>query len=237
MLSRRSLAIAGAFVFTAMLAGCGVQTQSPFGQGRHGHALAVRSDAKADQLIAGLKGASAQLKTFSGVARFWETDGKEVSTNTAEIYMALPNKIRANITEASSMMKRGAKLVYLGDGKITAKVGFIKKTLAYDDPQVLSVRGWRIDQTDLGAIIKGATDANAKARYVGPTTLGGRAAEVLELASPSFLPGTTKQVVALDAQTFVPLKVEGFAGEQSVYKMELSNTQVNPTLPDDIFKL
>lgn len=235
MLNRRSLALAGALAITAILAGCGVQTLSPTVRG--GHSLAVRSDAKADALVAGLKNASGQLKTFSGVVKFWETDGHDVSTNTAELYLALPNKIRANITEASSMTKRGVKMVYLGDGKITAKLAFIKKTLPVDDPQVLSVRGWRIDQTDLNAIIKGATDPAANAHYAGATTVNGRAAEVLELSSPAFLPGTSKQVVTLDAQTFVPLKVEAFAGSQSVYKMELANTQLNPTLPADIFKL
>lgn len=237
MLNRRLTALTGAAVFAVLLAGCGVQNLSTFPQGRTGRAVAVRSDAKAEALIANLKKTSAELKTFSGVAKFWETDGKETSTNTAEIYMALPGRLRANITEASSAMKRGVKMVSLGDGKITAKLGFIKKTMPIDDPQVLSVRGWRLDQTDLGAIIRGATHADAKAKYVGPTTVNGRAAEVLELASPVLLPGTTKQVIALDAQTAVPLKLEGFVGAQSVYRLELSNAQLNPSLPGDIFKL
>lgn len=236
MFSRRLVAVAGAAAFVALAAGCGVQTL-PSASTRIKGGVAVRSDAKAEQLVAGLKATSASLKTFSGVVKFWETDGKETSTNTAEIYMAMPDKLRANITEASSAMKRGVKMVALGDGKITAKLGFIKKTMSLDDPQVLSVRGWRLDQTDLAAIIKGATDAKANARYAGAATVGGRQAELIELANPAFLPGTTKQVLALDAQTFAPLKVEGFVGAQSVFRMEIQNPQLNPTLPGDIFKL
>ena len=236
MFSRRFTALTGAFAFAALLAGCGVQSlNAPFT--RDGRTVAVRSDAKAAALVANLKKTSAELKTFSGVASFWETDGKDVSTNTAELYLALPNKIRANITEASSMMKRGAKMVYLGDGKITAKKGFIKKTMRYDEPDALSVRGWRIDQTDLAAILAGATHADAKARYVGTAQVGGRAVEVLELSSPVLLPGTTKQVLALDAKNFAPVKLEGFVKDQPVYRMELSNIQLNPTLPGDIFQL
>jgi outer membrane lipoprotein-sorting protein len=221
----------------ATLVGCGVQTFTPTGVGRTGQSLAVRSDAKADALVAGLKATGSTLKTYSGVAKFWETDGHDVSTNTAEIYMALPNKLRANITEASSAMKRGVKLVALGDGKITAKLGFIKKTMPIDDPQVLSVRGWRLDQTDLGAIIRGATVASANSHYAGAATIGGRQAEVLELTSPQLLPGTQKQLLTLDAQTFAPVKLEGIVGDKVVYRMEISGAQLNPTLPSDIFKL
>ena len=237
MTFRRASRLLATALAAATLVGCGVQTIAPTGLGRSGHSLAVRSDAKADELVAGLKATGASLKTYSGVAKFWETDGHDVSTNTAEIYMALPGKLRANITEASSAMKRGVKLVALGDGKITAKLGFIKKTMPIDDPQVLSVRGWRLDQTDLGAIIRGATDAKADAHYAGATTVGGRQAEVLELTSPELLPGTTKQLRTLDAQTFAPVKLEGVVGSRVVYRMEISGSQLNPTLPNDIFKL
>lgn len=235
MAKLRHVAIALATVAAVFGAGC---AHSPLQLGA-GHRPAVfkTRTAKEAELAKGLKGFESQLKTFSAVASFWETDGKDTQTNTAEIFLAQPGKIRANVLESSNSMKRNAKMVYLGDKKVRVKLGFIKKTFDYDDATVTSVRGFRIDQTDLTAVIAGVTHPQAKLSYKGSHTLNGKPVELLEVVSPAILPGTEREVIALDPQSFAPVQLEAFAGGKVVFKLGLAKAVINPTLPDDTFTL
>lgn len=235
MAKLRHVALAFATVAAVFGAGC---AHSPLQLGA-GHKPAVfkARSAKEAELAKGLQGFQAQLKTFSAVATFWETDGKDTQTNTAEIFLAQPGKIRANVLESSNSMKRGAKMVYLGDKTVRVKLGFIKKTFAYDDPMVVSTRGYRIDQTDLTAVIGGVIHPQATLTYKGAATLNGKPVEMLEVVSPAILPGTEREVIALDPQTFAPVQLEAFSQGKVVFKLGLTKGQINPTLPDDTFTL
>ena len=218
-----------------ILAGCG--THLPAARTVQPNGLRIHARDNAAALIDGLRTMAAGLNTFSAIVSFWETDGKETQTSTAEVYTARPGKIRANITEASQALKRGVKLVYLGDKKVTAKIGFIKKNFDYADPQVSSMHGWRIDQTDLGALIGGLTDPAGTATDLGPATVNGVAGEAIEVTSPSLLPGVSREVVVLNPTTFVPLRLEAYVGDKVIYRLEIAKPALNPNLPSDIFVL
>jgi outer membrane lipoprotein-sorting protein len=220
------------FALALILAGCG--THVPGARPVQPSNLRVR---EASTLIGGLRTMAAGLNTFSAVVSFWETDGKDTQTSTAEVYTARPGKIRANITQASQALKRGVKLVYLGDKKVVAKIGPIKKTFDYADTQVTSMHNWRIDQTDLSALIGGLTDPAGQATELGPVTVNGVAGVAVAVTSPTLLPGVSKEVVVLDPTTFVPLRLEAFIGEKPVYRLEITKAVLNPTLPADIFVL
>lgn len=232
----RHVAVAVAAVAALISTGCGY-TPVQTGLGHKPAVFKTRNGGKEAELAKGLKGFQAQLKTFSAVATFWETDGKDTQTNTAEIFLAQPGKIRANVLESSNAMKRGAKMVYLGDKKVRVKVGFIKKTFDYDDAMVVSTRGYRIDQTDLTAVINGVTHPEAQLSYKGAATLNGKPVELLDVQSPAILPGTEREVIALDPVTFAPVQLEAFAGGKVVFKLGLSQAKVNPSLPGDLFEL
>jgi outer membrane lipoprotein-sorting protein len=232
MTFRRALA---PVALALLLAGCGTHLNTARQIQANGLRIHARDNAAA--LIDGLRTMAAGLNTFSGIVSFWETDGKDVQTSTAEVYTARPGKIRANITEASQALKRGVKLVYLGDKKVVAKIGFIKKTFAYDDTQVTSMHNWRIDQTDLGALIGGLTDAAGTATDLGPATVNGATGEAVQVTSPSLLPGVSKEVVVLNPATFVPMQLEAFIGDKVVYRIVIAKPAINPTLPADIFVL
>ncbi|MNL25912.1 hypothetical protein D3C87_1474140 [compost metagenome] len=136
------------------------------------------------------------------------------------------------------MLKRGAKMVYLGDRKITVKVGFIKKTLAYDDPQVLSLRGYRIDQTDLVALVNGLLDPGATLRHVGSATINGRPADLIEATgSRALLPDLAVVRIAVDKQSHMPSQVEGFEGGAPVFRAQVPALTLNPALSNDLFEL
>lgn len=230
---RRVLASA---LMLSVLAGCGTHLAQPTSL----TAQSLRAKALKDQgadLIAGLATMASTLNTFTATASFWETDGKATTTSTADVFLARPGKIRANINQASSALQRGAKVVYLGDKKVTVKLGPIKRTLAYDDPQVTAMHGWRIDQTDLTALIAGLTAASSQATAIGPVTVNGQAGQGVAVTGPALLPGVTKEVVVLDPTTFAPLRLEAFINDAPVYRIETSKVQLNPTLPSDIFNL
>lgn len=216
--------------------GCGLSPQllsrGPAAQVR------AKADAQADAVVAEVRRSWTTTQTMSGVVAFWEKRGSEISQSKAEFYWARPEKLRANVTEADSAMKRGAKLVYLGDKKVTVKVAFIKKTLPYDDPQLLSLRGYRIDQTSLTSVVGGLLDPKATLRHVGSTSFNGRPADLLEGSGSAYmLPGLTRMVIAVDKQTRMPSNVEGYEGSELVFRAAIASLTVNPQLPDNTFSL
>jgi outer membrane lipoprotein-sorting protein len=221
----------------ALMTGCGVSPFLP--QLNQGPEQGLRAkDAQAGAVVEAVRQTWSKTTSASGVVAFFEQKGRETTTSKAEFFWARPQKLRANITEADSVTKRGAKLVYLGDGRITAKLGFIKRTLPYDDPQVLSLRGYRIDQTSLTSIIDGLLDPAASVRHAGTVTIAGRPADLLELTKGSgVLPGCSKMQLAIDRQNRMPLQVEGFEGTAVVFRAQLSGMALNPKLSDDLFKL
>ncbi len=222
--------------FALSAAGCGLAPQM-IGRGPASQVRA-KADPQAEAVVAQVRKTWTGTNTLSGVVAFWEKQGSEVSQSKAEFYWSRPEKLRANVTEADSAMKRGAKLVYLGDKKITVKVAFIKKTLAYDDPQVLSLRGFRIDQTSITSVVGGLLDPKATIRHAGTATFNGRTADLLEGAgSDHMLPGLTKMVVAVDKQSHMPCNVEGFAGNEVVFRASIPTLALNPQLPNNTFDL
>lgn len=221
----------------ALMTGCGVGNFLP--RLNQGPEQGLRAkDAQAIAVVDAVRQTWAKTTSASGVVAFFEQKGRETTTSKAEFFWTRPQKLRANITEAESITKRGAKLVYLGDGRITAKLGFIKKTIPYDDPQVLSLRGYRIDQTSLTFIVEGLLDPKAAIRHAGSVTIAGRPADLLELTQGAgMLPGCSKMQLAIDRQSRMPALLEGFEGTTVVFRAQLSNVAVNPKLSDDLFKL
>lgn len=235
MSTRRHLALSTALCASIFLTACGVTPLS--GVRPRPAATVTAKDAKAAEVIKALRATDAQLKTLTAVAAFWETDGQKQGQHEAAITMAKPGHIRAQITKSTDSMKKGVKLVYLNDGKVRAKLGFIKKTFDYTDSTVTSLRGWRIDQTSFESIVAGILHPQATVRSLGSTTVGGQAADQLEVVSPGLLPGATREVVAIDARRHVPLKLEVFEQDHVIYRLELSDVQLNPQLPKDAFEL
>lgn len=220
-----------------MMTGCGVGPFLPQLTPTQPDTLRAR-DAQAGAVVDAVRKAWSQTNSTSGVVSFFERKGRETTTSKAEFFWVRPQKLRANILEADSITKRGARLVYLGDGRITAKLGFIKRTLRIDDPQVLSLRGYRIDQTSLTYIIEGLLDPAAKLRFAGTSAIAGRQADLIDMtAGKGMLPGCTKMSLAIDRQTRMPLLLEGFEGSTLVFRAELTNVAVNPKLSDNLFKL
>lgn len=195
-------------------------------------------DAQSDAVREAVRQTWLGTTTASGVVAFWEQKGRETSASKAEFFWSRPSKLRANILEADSVTKRGVKLVALGDGRITAKLGFIKRTFPLDDPEVLSLRGYRLDQTSLTAIVEGLLDPAASVHHAGSVTVAGRPADLLEQVGGSgMLPGCSRMQLAIDRQTRMPLLVEGFEGATVVFRAQLSGMTLNPKFSDDLFKL
>lgn len=216
--------------------GCGMSPQllarGPLAQVR------AKADPQADAVVAEVRRTWTGTRTMSGVVTFWEKRGTEISQSKAEFFWSRPEKLRANVTEADSAMKRGAKLVYLGDKKVTVKIAFIKKTLPYDDPQLLSLRGYRIDQTSLTSVVGGLLDPQATIRHAGSATFNGRPADLLEGSGSAYmLPGLTRMVIAVDQQTHMPSNAEGYVGSELVFRATIPTLAVNPQLPDNTFTL
>jgi outer membrane lipoprotein-sorting protein len=229
MLNRRSRLLVASLAL-ATLAGCGTNPT-----GLH-YAMAPRAtraramDASSDAAVNGVKALQSKLNTFTATIDFWETNGKDVQTNTVNVAFAQPEKIRADITKSSDGMRNGASMVYLGGDTIEAKKFFIHQTMKVDDPKALSLRGYRIDQTDIKFMLGTITNA-------ADTVAAGPAANVYEVTGPGLLPKTSREEVTLDPTTFAPVKIEFFDGNDSVYRIKLSSVKVNPTLPGNIFEL
>ncbi|HEY9724587.1 MAG TPA: hypothetical protein V6D47_21475 [Oscillatoriaceae cyanobacterium] len=225
----RSYILLAAIPTFAALAGCGTSgVYAPYAMTRVGGARAM--DAGSAAAVAGVQALETKLQTFTGTIAFWETDGKDVSTNTCKIAFAMPEKIRADFTQSSDSMRDGASMVYLGGATIEAKKWFVHKTYKVTDPAACSLRGYRIDQTDIKFMLGTITNPQ-------DTVVAGPAPNVYEVSGPGLLPQTTREEVALDPTTFVPQTINFFNGNDSVYRIKLTGVKINPSLPGDTFQL
>lgn len=215
---------------TLALAGCGTSgVYAPYALQR-GFGGARAMDASSAAAVAGVQKLESQLQTFTATIAFWETDGQNVQTNTCNIAFAMPEKIRADFTQSSDGMRDGASMVYLGGDTIEAKKWFVHKTYKVTDPAACSLRGYRIDQTDIKFMLGTITNPQN-------TVVAGPTPNVYEISGPGLLPKTSREEVALDPTTFVPQTINFFDGSTSVYRIKLTKVKLNPTLPSDTFQL
>ncbi len=100
------------------------------------------------------------------------------------------------------------------------------KTVSLNDPMVTSLRGYSVSDLSFGGILAHAQQTGGTLSS-GETKLGGAAvtAVTLNVANPAQDNGMTREVLYLSQNTQLPLRVDGFAGNQLVRQYRFTVTK------------
>ena len=101
------------------------------------------------------------------------------------------------------------------------------KSVSLSDPLVTSLRGYTVSDLSLPGILAHAQQTEGM-MYTGTTTVNGGTvtAVTLNVANPSQDNGMTREVLYLSQRTQLPVRVDGFVGNQLVrmYRFTITKT-------------
>lgn len=213
------------------------------------------ADDTAAALVSAFRRAYEDLDTLSGRVTRKERDPSSGETRTTVVSFEAELRkgwIRGLIEESVEPGARGARFVFLNDGKVKVrvKIGFlpVTRTFSIDDDNVTSIRKYRIDQTDFNAMSRIVLAPGAMVRSQGPAEILGRKVDLLRIM-PAGLPDASHEEVGLDPESHLPVARRAFGpigperarlpvmpgwpgldGEQEILSVLLEGETRNPEL-------
>lgn len=244
--------VATALVGLLLLSACGQAgpTQPSTNRarlGRTGPAPVATPTAPASALDPAVKQRVAQavarldaIKTIEGKVRFEEWKDSKHETGLARIaFRAKPFAARVDIEQSSRFFGAGTSVLWKGGTEL--KVKPIKMPFSmkfdYDNGQVVSVRGYRMDQTDLFSMGKVLRHPAAQIKPVGPRVVSGDEVFLVEVRSPASTPDVDREIIGLSTRHLIPTYREMYAGQKLVHKGQGLNLRLDKSVSSDKFDL
>jgi outer membrane lipoprotein-sorting protein len=189
---------------------------------------------------------STAMESYKKVETYSVTLSSESSDSSEVIryYYKRPKHVRMEFIKPH----KGAVLVYNpAKGRVRVRpFGFLKPlvlSLSPDNRLVKSSRGHRVDESDIGALLKAAGDIkkNGKLETLGTEEVAGRAALVISVTGDG---GYTvygvinRYLLWLDKELLLPLKAEAFGVEGDLLESVLmEDLEVNIEFEEGFFEL
>ncbi len=195
-------------------------------------ALRVRVDAATTRLDA--------VRTIAGKLAFRESkDSTEDRGDAAIAFRRKPFAARVDIVESDRLLAHGGSLLWTGGTKLRIKPLKMPFSLefAWDNSQVVSVRGYRIDQTDIFSMGKVLRHPAARLRALGEKRLRGEAFFCIETFSPASLPGITREIIGIHAVHGIPTYREMYEGERMVHQGQGYQLRIDKPIDSGRFEL
>lgn len=204
---------------------------------------APAADPGADRLVRQIVGgAIARLdavKTIEGRVRFEEWEGDSHDVGAAKFtFRKKPFMARVDVEQSNRLLAAGTTVFWSGGTTVKVKPLKLPLTLTfdYDDNQVVSLRGYRLDQTDLFSMGKVLAHPQAQVRPLGPKRLGSEDFFLLEVRSPASVAGVDREVIGINQRHNVPTYREMYAGSRLVHKGRGENLRFDHAIDGDKFE-
>lgn len=185
------------------------------------------------KILAKLKQSFEALNSLSATITNFEkgNDGLEGSGQIKMLYKK-PSTVKIEVVKSPDAGQVGAKLLYsdLSNAKVRpgGGMGFVSLSLAMSDSKLLSGRKYQLGQIDLGFTVKRMTQAGVKAKLTGQSQIGSSKILLLEITPQGhFDSRITKEILGVDAQTFLPRLHEMYEGATKVYSVQLTSATPN----------
>jgi hypothetical protein len=189
------------------------------------------------KLASGLNGVS----FMTGTVTFKEFgDGGKEEHGTAQFtFRRSPFAARVDIEDSNRLLAAGTAVLWTGGNSVQVRRKGIPLTLTFpaDHSLVVSVRGWRLDQTDIFAMGKIALAPGAEVKSLGRVKVEDGDRVMLEVKSPASMPGITREKIGLDPTTFIPTYRAMYVGTTLVHKGIGRKLVLNRTIDPERFKL
>ncbi len=193
-------------------------------------------------IIAKMKSAYAQVEAYRTDAEVEEyREGRIAETRRFVYTFKKPDHLRIDMESPHP----GLVLVYPDEeGKVSIKPGglahFFKLRLAPDNPLLTRRTGQRIDQTDLGLLIRNIEHSLTDQRY-GEIGISSRNGSVVldVLAADHFLAGIrTRYLFFIDKKTWLPTEVDELTPDAILKrKVIFRDLKIMAGIPDKFFQL
>lgn len=166
--------------------------------------------------------------------------GKQESQMLLRLSYARPSRMALTVLTARDFpAANGTTVTWLGDRRARVSTRFyglpLGITLPISDDRICNLRGYSVEDVSLAHEVPILQDSATRLRYLGRATVGGVAAEGVEVRSSRLLRGIERELVWLDPRTHFPLLREMYESGQVVYRMALTDYDFSPSLAADVF--
>ena len=205
----------------------------PTGAGAGEPTLRARVDAAVAKLDA--------VRSISGKLAFREFKASEQDHGDAAIaFRRKPFAARVDVLESNRLIAHGGALLWKGGTTIQIKPLKMPFTLdfSWEDAKVVSLRGYRIDQTDIFSMGKVLRHPAAQLKDAGVKRLRGETLYCVDVVSPSSLPDVKREVIGLSATHGIPVYREMYDAQgRLVHQGQGYELQIDRPVPADRFEL
>lgn len=180
------------------------------------------------------------IKSIEGKVRFEEWEGDKHDLGEAQFtFRQRPFAARVDVLSSNRLLASGTSILW--EGGTSLKVKPVKlpitMTFAYDSVQVVSLRGYRMDQTDLFSMGKVLRAPGAQIRPLGPRRIRGEEVFMLEVRSPASLPDVSHELIGLHTRHQVPTYREMYAGSKLIHRGQGLGLRFDGALDGEAFDL
>jgi hypothetical protein len=182
-----------------------------------------------------------QVKTLVGKVVFDESKGAgQVDHGEAKFtFRHRPFAARVDVQQSTRWFASGAEILWNGGTTLRIKAAHVPISVefAYDNSQVVSVRGYRIDQTDIFSMGKVLRAPGAVIKGLGSRRIKNEDLYLVDVTSPASLPGITHEIIGLNAKILIPTYREMYAGSAVVHKGQGLGVALDTSIPSSEFEL
>lgn len=221
-----------------MIAACGASVASPGGASvptprpRPTATLAPAAPAAdpARAFVAHSQASFAALPGYQTQLKFYQKQGSKEAKGTYDVG-GKGKQLRIFILDGNS---KGTHLLWSGGKTVKVRpaglLSALVLDLGLDDQRVTSIRGYRIDQTEMGGFLRMLADpAN---HVVGFKHDPGSYSMVVQ--GPHLLSGCSSMGVVFDEKTYLPQVIELRDAHEPVFRLDFIGLKVTPNVSVDI---
>lgn len=197
-------------------------------------------DPFAQQLVAQGLARLQRYRSIEGRLVFTEWEGGKMETGEGRLSLRQkPFAARVDVLKSNRFLATGTSILWEGGDQVQVKPLKMPLSLKFDtdDSKVVSLRGYRFDETDLTSMAKVMRHPAARLRYMGPRAVKGEALHLFEVFSPASAKGITREVIGLHQQHQIPTYREMYEGDRLVHVGQGVGLRLDGPVETDRFDL
>jgi outer membrane lipoprotein-sorting protein len=171
----------------------------------------------------------------------WCSNGSDYEKRIINYYFKKPGNIRTVFIEGNRPFDKGSVAVYTGGNNITGSKGGILSgaVMSLDKKAAMAttIRGIALDESDMPAILEKLRFHIKNSENSVAAQPGGIYRLTGIVKDPSKNGKVSREVIYMDSETSLPVKMEGFEGNNQVMFTVWSGYIVNAGLPDELFTM
>lgn len=147
------------------------------------------------------------MKTIQGYVSFEETlDGKRDTGKAKIAFRNKPFAGRVELEQSDRWLAAGGVVVWKGGSELKVRPLKLPFSLSFstDNPQMVSLRGYRMDQTDLFSMAKVLRAPGAQITAIGPKRIRNEDLFLLDVRSSASVAGISREIIGLHQRHLIP---------------------------------